>query len=76
MTRSAFIDVPNVRFSRDSVEKLRSKVDFSCHAIWDKSSRFLRGAHFTTIHVKLGHFAKVLGGCGEKELIISAAGTT
>lgn len=37
-------------------------------------ARFLRGAHFASIHVKLGHLPKVLGGCGEQELIISAAG--
>ena len=75
---------PNVRFCRkskcqflgDSVEKLCVQSRFLCLIILAEHSGCLRSAHFTAIDVEFGHFPEVLGGSGEEELIIDAAGAT
>ena len=66
----------NVRFCRDSVEKLCVQSRFLCLIILAEHSGCLRSAHFTAIDVEFGHFPEVLGGSGEEELIIDAAGAT
>ena len=66
----------NVCFWGDSVEKLCVQSRFLCLIILAEHSGCLRSAHFTAIDVEFGHFPEVLGGSGEEELIIDAAGAT